>query len=294
MAREYQRRAEQPEPGRKPRYSLAVEPPLKDLRAVALDLVANCHLSHKPDRWPGGPLFKETAYGVAEIASDGTVRTRLKPEEIRAEPEEGTQRVLIARKRLADLADDRTSVEQARKKLADIASPSVREIVLAAFEQRIADGKTARAALAEPVIHPEYRTEIKAVKMRHGDAGEAFPVMHQSRGGEHYKLLQHEGYTCLEVRPHGKGVKVDRVRPADVLGHAMPALAQGARRFFKGDCVRDAMDQRVFIIKQIRAQGGGMLLMVPATDTAEVDEIGAAEGRRTASGRRLLDLEVLN
>ncbi|MGY6217805.1 type II CRISPR RNA-guided endonuclease Cas9 [Methylolobus aquaticus] len=293
MARDYQRRAEQPEPGRKTRYSLAIEPPLKDLRAIAVDLVALCQLSHKPDRWPGGPLFKETAYGVAEIGADGAVRMRLAPAEIRAEPREGAQHVLIARKRLAALADARTSVEQARKKLADIASPGVRAIVLTEFERRVAAGETARAALARPIFNPEYRTEIKAVKLRHGDADDAFPVIHKSRSGEHYKLLQHEGYACLEVRPAGKGVATNLVRRAHDLDRSIREPAPEGRRFFKGDSVRDAKDQRVFLIKQIWGQGGGMLVMVPLTEAVEVDEITAAEGLRKTSGRRLLDLEVL-
>jgi len=41
------------------------EPPLRNVRAAALDAVRECRITIKPDRYPDGALFKETAYGVA-------------------------------------------------------------------------------------------------------------------------------------------------------------------------------------------------------------------------------------
>lgn len=303
MAREYKQRAEGLPHGQRPKLTLSVKPPLKDLRKKALELVKHCTLSHKPDRWPGGPLFKATAYGVAEISEEGTVRLRLKPSELAEKPPAGgPRRVLVLRQRLAELADDKTSVEKARAWLGDIASAEVRRIVLEAFDRRVAGGKSARQALLEPIVHPQYGTPIKAVKMMVGnrpgvylDATEAHPVIHESRQGRHYKLLQHEGYAYLEVQADGKGVKTRLVRPVEAVREERTTLPEGTKRFFKGDCVRDRRQKinGILLIKQIWSQGNGCLLMVPYTDAREIAEVKKEEGPRIVSGKRLLDLKVV-
>jgi CRISPR-associated endonuclease Csn1 len=292
MAEEYKQRAEHLEPGRRPRLTLAVEPPIKGLRDKALELVKHCNLSHKPDRYPDGPLFKETAYGVAEVSGDGrTIRLRLKPEELRREKRDSeAKRFLTLRKRLAELADDKTSPEAVRKKLIDIASPEVKRIVVAEFERRIAEGQSARQALAAPMVHPQYGTPIKAVKMLHGNAEDSHAVIHRSRQAEHYKLLQHEGYAYLEISPEGK--------PA--LVHPREALSMKGRkpsietiRFYKNDTVLDTSNNKVYVVRQIRAQGGGMLVLSQATEAREVRDMSSAEGLRKLSGRALLRLKVV-
>jgi len=48
---------------------------LRNVRAAALDAVRECRITIKPDRYPDGALFKETAYGVAQ--RDGEDRLRL-------------------------------------------------------------------------------------------------------------------------------------------------------------------------------------------------------------------------
>ncbi|MFZ4701383.1 MAG: type II CRISPR RNA-guided endonuclease Cas9, partial [Candidatus Methylumidiphilus sp.] len=79
MANEYKQKAERKKHGEQVKLRLSVEPPFHDLRNKALDLVRHCNLTHKHDRFPDGPLFKETAYGMAEVLPDGKIRLGLKP-----------------------------------------------------------------------------------------------------------------------------------------------------------------------------------------------------------------------
>lgn len=46
------------------RLRLFVEPPLREVRNHALKLVRGCNLTHRPDRRPAGPMFKENALAV--------------------------------------------------------------------------------------------------------------------------------------------------------------------------------------------------------------------------------------
>ncbi len=295
MAREYKARAERLRQGDRVKLTLSIEPP-PSLRKRALDLVKHCNLSHKPDRFPDGALFKQTAYGVAEASYDGqTMRLRLKPEELRRdEAGSDNRRFLILREKLSGLAMDNNQkplpLEKVRKALADIASPEMRRIVQEAFEQRIAEGKTPQLALSEAIIHPQYGTPIKAVKMKQGNADEAHLVIHESRGGLHYKLLPHEGYAYLEMSNEGKPCPAHPVEAMPQKGKKLP---QGVLRFYKGDTVLDIRDGRHYLVRQIKAQSSGMLVLTPVTEAREVRDMNAAEGLRTVSGKALLQLKLV-
>lgn len=295
MASEWKRRAERKHQGERVNITLAASPPLPGLRNRALALVQNCNLSHKPDRYPDGALFKATAYGIAEVSQDGEqVRMRLKPEELSAGAADQTcQRFLTLRVKLKDLAEDQNkkplSLEKVRKALNDIASPDVRRIVLDTFEASIAKGKSPREALTG-IIHPQYGTPIKAVKIKYGNADEAYTVIHESRGGLHYKLLPHEGYAYLDVWTTEKGMDARLVRPRDAMRQKHQKGTEGVARFHKNDTVRNDIDSRVYLIRQIKARSGGLLVLTPLTEAREVREMNAAEGLRTLSGKALLKL----
>ncbi len=76
MAKNYKQRSEQSREGGRVRMSLAVEPPLKDIRDHALDITRNHHITHKPDRQIGGSIFKKTAYGIVTIEGEKNVTTK--------------------------------------------------------------------------------------------------------------------------------------------------------------------------------------------------------------------------
>lgn len=134
MARQYKLDSERVGLSEKPRLRIGEALPLKNVRELALKAVRECTLSIKPDRYPDGAIFQETAYGVA--VKEGEDKARL------------TLRV-----KLRDSIDSKKgTVEQAHKAIATIVSEITREIVLKAFDARIADSKTAPLALAEPIF----------------------------------------------------------------------------------------------------------------------------------------------
>jgi len=302
MAREYKHRAERQKDGERVKLTLNIDPPFHNLRHRSVELVRKCNLTHKPDPYPDGALFKETAYGVAEVAADGKARWHLKPEELQAEAKStDAQRRLTIRVKLKDFAGDKDSAETVRKKLGDIASPEVRKLVTDAYDQRIAKGDTPQQALGQPIEHPQYQNKttkmavyLKAVKVFVGnkpgqylDADDAHPVIHQSRQGQHYKLLQHDGNACLEVWADGKGVKTRLLKPVEAMrekGRNPP------NRFYKNDTVLDTRDGKRYLIRQIWAQNGGKLILTPITESREVREMGKADGLLTVSSKSLLKL----
>jgi CRISPR-associated endonuclease Csn1 len=235
----------------------------------------DCNLSHKTDRWPGGALFKDTAYGVIE----------------RIAPATGTvDRRLAVRKKLADLAPAKATADTVRKALRTIASEEVRGLVEAAFEARLLAGRSPQAALAEPVLYPAYGTRISKVRLLAGDAQLATAI-HHGVDKRHVKHLIPEGYAYMEVGPGAAGrPSVRLVTHAEALRSGRQTL-QGINRFYKGDTVVDQRDGLRFVIRQIKTEGGGTLCLVRHVETRGFDELKGIGGIRTVSGKALLHLQ---
>nr|AMK59254.1 CRISPR-associated protein, Csn1 family [uncultured bacterium UPO47] len=273
----YQRMAEnrkaQMESGQRG-FSLTIPPPLDNLRDLAVALVRNCNLSHKTDRWPGGALFKDTAYGVLERieTSTGTV-----------------DRTLAVRKKLSDLAPAKASADAVRKALKGIASEEVRGLVEAAFETRLLAGRSPQAALAEPVWYPAYGTHICRVRVLAGDAGLATAI-HHGVDKRHVKHLIPEGYAYMEVGPGTAGRPFVCLVPQAEALRSGRQLPQGFIRFCKGDTVVDQRDGLRFVIRQIKTEGGGALCMVHHVETRGYDDLKGIGGIRKVSGKALLNL----
>jgi len=282
MARSYKAAAEklQPRDGETPeererriksetRLRLEVpEPPLRNVRAVALDAVRECRISIKPDRYPDGALFKDTAYGVAQRDGEDRLRLALR------QPVAGLGKV-----------QGKTNLESARKSIANIISDDVRRIISEAFEQRIAQGMEAGTALAQEIPHPLYGKPIRKVRCFETYAEDAQPIGFTSRQGDHRKYLVNAGYAYLELFTDGsrepRPVKIrDAMRDKS-------KLAQGVKRIYKGDTVIDPKSQKTFVVRQIKAQGGGMLVMTLITETRPVADMSAKDGRKQPSGNGL-------
>jgi len=174
------------------------EPPLRNVRSAALDAVRECNITIKPDRQPDGALFKDTAYGVAQ--RDGEDRLRL-----------------ALRQPVAGLGktQGKTSLDSARKAIANIISNDVRRIIADEFETRIAQGMEAGAALAQPIPHPLYGKPIRKVRCFETYAEDAQPIGFTSRQGEHRKYLINAGYAYLEFYTDGsKEPRLVKIRDA--------------------------------------------------------------------------------
>lgn len=288
MARAWKTSAERLKSGEPVKLTLAVAPPMKNLREQALEMVRHCNLTHKPDHYPAGSLFKDTAYGVMWVESEN-------------DPNADAMQYLTQRKHLASLALKNGKpllLDKVRENLKAIAHVITRKAVQKAFEERVAKGLTAQQALAEPIRHPDLHTPIKKVKMRQDwTVDVAARIEHGSRNvtadKPHYKYLVHDGYACLELKRDvdGKPIKPQAVTLRDAL-RGKRSEGGVLARFYKGCTVEDSKDGRRFIVKQIKkiADGHSVMLM-PISEAREVEDVGAPEGLRKVSGMQLYRLK---
>lgn len=273
------------EAGRKP--NLSVPPPMRNLREQALELVRNCNLTHKPDHYPAGSLFKDTAYGVMWVESED-------------DPNADSVQYLTQRKALAGLAlknGKPLPLDKVRENLKAIAHTITRNAVQKVFEERIAKGLTAQQALTEPINHPDLQTAIKKVKMlQDWTADVAARIEHVSRNvtadKPHYKYLAHDGYAYLELRrdSDGKPGKPQPVTLRDAF-HVKPAEGDIVTCFYKGCTVEDSKDGKRFVVKQMKKIADGQLILIPISEAREVEDVNASEGLRKVSGMQLYRLK---
>jgi CRISPR-associated endonuclease Csn1 len=258
MARQYKIDSEREARGQKPKLEVA-EPPIKNIREIALAAIRECPLSIKPDRYPDGAIFQETAYGIA--IKDGEDKARL-----------------ALHMKLSNLIDRRNgTVDQARRAMQSIVSSIIRDIVSKEFERRIVEGKTAYEALAMPIYQTLYgqRIEIKKVKCFTGNyADDVAIVSHTSKDGrEHLKRLANGGYAYLEAEiKEGRLVgQPNLVKIQKAIRVKNSPKKDGTARFYKGDTVLDTKDNKRYRIGMFKAAGG--FFLVPVTDPRAYNSI---------------------
>jgi CRISPR-associated endonuclease Csn1 len=273
MAAHYKALAERREHGEAIRLKLSVEPPLPGIRDKALAVVNEPHIAHKPDRLGGGAFFQKFAYGSTK--SDNKVSEQL-----------------CRRKQLARLVAPKDKAEKARKALQEIESSEVRKLVLAAFDERIASGKTAFEALQGPIDYPTYNTKIKSANFLCGSAESAAIIAHPKIDGRHQKRLIDDGWSCLQVTMAGMSVETALISP-QMFAKAGASTADKTVTYFKGDTVRDSKSAKTYVIRQIKAKSGGQLVLTPTVDAREVRDMSASEGLKTISGKGLANLTRL-
>lgn len=276
LAGNYKRELGEMRSGRSRRHEWQVEPPIPGIRKLAADLIRSCHLTHKPDRFSAGSMFQDTAYSLHLDNKNNSAH-------------------LTVRKPLSDLVEE-GSTESTRKEIECIASPEVRNLVLAEFNRRVSEGESPKQALSRPVDYPQYQTKIYRVRVARPDASpnSAREVRFSSRQGEHVKLLLPDGNAYLEVRGTGRTVSVHVVAIADAARNPVNDQPGEVRRFFKGDTVTDAKDGAVLVVKQIKAAAGGKLILTPVFETRPVRDLKASDGLKAVSGAGLDRLVLTN
>jgi CRISPR-associated endonuclease Csn1 len=274
LAKNYKASLESVQSGRSRRHEWQVEPPIPDVRAVASEMVRNCRLTHKPDRFPAGAMFQDTAYAI-----------HIDREKDVAE--------LTVRSPLSGLLVEK-SVEATRAQIAQIASPEVRDLVMTEFDKRIAAGESPKQALARPVAYPRYGTLIHRVRVIRPDVGpdKAHEVTFRSRNGLHSKHLLPDGNAYLEVKGTGRSVNCRVVPIVEAARGATCPPAAGVRRFYKSDTVIDNKDGSRLVVKQIKATDGGRLILTPVFETRPVRDLRARDGLKDISGSGLGRLVV--
>jgi CRISPR-associated endonuclease Csn1 len=269
LARNYKETMERRAAGGRWQREWSVEPPLADIRATALNLVRDCRITHKPDRYPSGALFQDRAYALHRADETGSIS-------------------LVRRKALSDLLVEK-SVEATRKQIETIASPEVRALVMAEFNRRVASGESPEQALARPIDYPAYGTVIRRVRTIRvdvsGDA--ASSISFTSRSGEHRKALLPDGNAYLELMEVGDKATARVVSLAEAGARRYEPVPRHIRRFCKGDTVTDRKHGDRLVVKQIKTAGGGMLILAPVFETRPVRELKASDGLRKISGASL-------
>lgn len=258
MARQYKIDSEREARGQKPRLEVG-EPPIKNVREIALAAIRECPLSIKPDRYPDGAIFQETAYSVA--VKDGEDKARL-----------------ALRVKVADLIDRKKgTVEHARKAIQSIVSTTIRDIISKEFEGRIVAGRAAPEALAMPIYQTLYgqRIEIKKVKCFTGNyADDVAIISHTSKDGrEHLKRLANGGYAYLEaeIRDGRLVGQPNLVKMQQAMMLKKSPKKEGVVRFYKGDTVFDTKENKKYRIGMFKAAAG--FFLVPFIDPRAYNSI---------------------
>jgi len=283
MARAYKMDAERAASSTKRRnIPLRAKPPIPHIRNLALELIRNCNLTHKRDRWPSGPFFTKQPLAIVEI--DG-------------------QDWFAQRKTLTEIATGK--VETVRNRINRIVSQSTREAVLEAFDERIELGKNPKEALSEPILDPHFSKPIRRVKMRVWERADgAISVKHMGKIQNKIfaKYLKTDGYAYLELDKRQGNASL--VTLYELIKSGERKLSQDSCRFFKGDTVLDKSDNKLYIVRQIRANDKGTLAMTLITESQIFVEIqkmdmsinkkGGYVGRsRMVSGEELLKLQPI-
>ncbi len=279
MARQYKVDTEREARGQRPRLEVA-EPPLRNVRELALKVINECPLSIKPDRRPEARIFQETAYGVAQ--KDGEERARL-----------------TLRQPLNRLIDSKTgTVEQARKVISSIVSEIIQDVVSKAFEARVAAGIKAPVALSGTIFQNLYGKQIaikKVVCYTDKYSDNALPIVHQSADGrEHSKRLLHDGYAYLETeRTDGLILKQELVTIQQAMKHENRAKQGDVSRLSKGDVVLNNEDGKRYRIGYFTLEGN--IFLIPHTDPRAFDAIKeSGSGKKKMAFSKVLRLKLVN
>lgn len=276
MARQYKVIREQQRQGQPVKLRYFPVPPIANLRQRALDIVSNAQIHHKPDRYPSGAFFQQTAY-LKILQDNGEVR-------------------LASRVEIRNLSDAKGALDKARKSIEDIVSKDTRKIVSNAFEVRIAEGKTVKQALTEPIADPRYGTIIKRVttwlRSGRGYASENVVdrIEHHGRSGSHlYKYLPHKGYAYLAITcQDGCWTRAESVHP--IHAKAKRFWQDNIIRLFRGDTLVDPEDGTHYLVHQILANGSARI--APLTEAQTWLQIGSKGRARTLPERSLLTFRL--
>ncbi len=271
MATHYKALAERRQAGEPVRMKLFVEPPLRNVRDQALELIRNAEIRHKTDRQIAGNFFQQTAYRKTWT-------------------DEGRSRAVI-RIPLIQLTDAKGSLEKARKGISDIVSDHTRKVVAAAFEKSISDGKAVKDALSTTIYDPQFRTNIKriAVYQRIGrgfmDGSNTFPIEHGSGFVKHYIS---DGYAYVSIiEGEGRVVTADSV-PMYRAHRTSRNLKHGERRFFRGDTLISPSNGKKYVIHQLLANA--TVRVAEITESRSWIELGAESGATQFSANALANM----
>ena len=279
MAKGYKERMEQRAAGvRGIRPWQTPEPPIRNIREVALRLVRNANVNHKADRYPAGAFFQQTAYAKT-YTDDGKSRLALSID-------------------LVALTDSNYSLEKARKGISDIVSAGTRQIVNDEFERRISAGQDVKLALTVPMSDTRYGTLIRQVRVYQrlgrgfasGDDAISVKLSGRSYGenapSEKYYLSDGYAYVALITNEAGLIINAVSVRSADAPSFN---LSRVAKRIFRSDTVIDENGNR-HVVHQILADG--VIRTAPLIESRSWIQLGSEAGAKSFGKAAIMKLKT--
>lgn len=279
MAKGYKERMEQRAAGvRGIKPWQTPEPPLRNIREVALKLVREVSVKHKADRYSAGAFFQQTAYAKAYT-------------------DDGRSRITISVDLLA-LTDSKHSLDKARKGISDIVSSDTKEIVSDEFERRISAGQDVKEALSLPITDTRYGTLIRQVRVyqrlgRGFASGEdAIKVTlvgrtyRESAPKEKYYLSEGYAYIALIANEAGLIIDAVSVRSADA---QIFDQSRVGRRIFRSDTVIDENGNR-HLVHQILADG--VIRTAPLIESRSWIQLGAEAGAKSFGKAAVMKLKT--
>ena len=279
MARGYKERMEQRAAGvRGIKPWQTPEPPLRNIREVALALIRSTSVKHKHDRHPAGAFFQQTAY--AKLYAD-----------------DGKSRISLSIDLLA-LTDSKYSLDKARKGISDIVSEDTRAIVSDEFERRIAIGQDTKTALSEPIIDARYGTLIRQVRVyqrlgRGFASGEdaikialAGRTHRENAPKEKYYLSDGYAYIALILNEANLIIDAISVRSADA---PIFDRSRVGKRIFRSDTVVDENGNR-HLVHQILADG--VIRTAPLIESRSWIQLGAEAGAKSFGKAAVMKLKI--
>ncbi len=225
---------------------------LQDIRLTAKQVVdeatrrlTNYVVWHKPDHFPSGRLFDETAYNITE--------------------KEGKER-FVKRAPLSGFV--KKTAKETRENLEKLLfGDTVKRAILEQFQERVDKGMSTEEALCgkkdDPMDGIYYRgNKVKQVKYMYlvGRGVREFnpeadkKITHKDKNGrEHRKGYQNYGYACMDFDTKtGKQVALIPLWKYQ----QQKQIPEGVTRVFIGDILFNKTNKTFYVVKQFKARDG--------------------------------------
>ncbi len=229
----------------------------KAMRELLQNRLTNYVVYHKPDHFPSGAFFDETAYNIAE--------------------KEGAER-FIKRAALSTFIKKtpKDTINNLEKLLF---ADTIKNVILEQFKERLAKGLTQEEALCgkkEDLSDGIYYrgNKIKQVKymylvgtgLREFNPDADIKIKHTDKGGkEHIKGYQNAGYACMDFDTK-TGKRINLIPLWKYQQNKQ--VPEGVARVFKNDILFDKKDRNFYLVKQLKADKGMGLINVTEVNSA--------------------------
>lgn len=230
------------------------------LREEVQARLTNYVVWHKPDHYPSGKFFDETAYHIVSQQEGGPER-------------------FVKRAELSSFikSDAKKTVENLEKLLF---ADTIKQVIIEKFQERLAQGLSVEEALCGRKDNPQdgicYRgNKVKKVKymylvgngIRKFDPNADKKVISVDKAGrKHHKGYQNAGYACMDFDAK-TGKRINLV-PLWKYQPQKPVPAEVVR-VFAGDILFDKTNKQFYKVQKFSAQAG--LVLRPTTEVQPKD-----------------------